>query len=121
VFESVFAGEVLSLYCQAESTGDYRLELDVDDSRLAELPWELLRDPERETFLAIGRTTALSRIANEAKSRSRLHPRSTKLRVQIQYEKASSTLGSFLAAIEAPPIAVSNTPASIRTWVRQHL
>ena len=61
LFKAVFSEEVGKLFRKSLEDNDLRLQLQLDNTELYELPWEYLYDPEDRRFLSHSRKTSLVR------------------------------------------------------------
>jgi len=96
--------------------------LDVSDPALAPLPWELLRDPETDRFLAMGERTPLSRLVPAAGTATPRPPESGHLRVRVLAETVDEPTMAEAEAVGADPnvdvsVTLPGAPAKIAPHV----
>jgi hypothetical protein len=87
LFDAVFTGQVLALFRESEAQSHLAIALAIEDPTLEFIPWDLLRDPEREPILALQRSITLCR-QSPGNSISGGRPRP-------QRSKSSNTPGSM--------------------------
>jgi hypothetical protein len=87
LFDAVFTGQVLALFRESEAQSHLAIALAIEDPTLEFIPWELLRGPGREPFLALQRSITMYReLPGNSMSGGRSRP---------QRSKSSNTPGSM--------------------------
>lgn len=95
------------------------LQIEGDD--LAALPWELLRDPARERFLALSPRTPLSRAPVEPRNLARPSPDRGNLRVTLLADSVEEAALAVASAIGADPRVDVGASDRVAPGSRPHL
>ncbi|MEA2528488.1 MAG: hypothetical protein QOG89_132 [Thermomicrobiales bacterium] len=106
LFAAVFLPPIARLFeasLQKASDGPMPIVLQIEGEELAALPWELLRDPERERFLALSPRTPLSRAAVRPGSSSSSSLERGNLRVTLLADSVEEDVLAVTSAVGADP------------------